>query len=123
MSQDLSRFILEREHAALVVVDIQERLVAAMPPEVLESTVSTVELLLKAWKELDLPVITTEQYTRGLGMTLDRLQEVGSGDAIEKMSFSCCGEDPFNERLEKLGVRQVVLVGMETHVCVYQTAL
>ncbi|MGD2081636.1 MAG: hydrolase [Chromatiales bacterium] len=109
----------------LLVVDVQERLCNAMPQECLAAALKNTTRLLDAANALEIPVIITEQYPEGLGATLP---EVGShlppGVApIEKTSFSCCSAPGFEGRLVKQEERhQVILVGIETHICILQTA-
>src|SRR5512138_2381833 len=117
------KFMLDRNQAVLVVIDVQEKLCRAMDEKVLELLTNNVGILQKAASELGLPVVATEQYVKGLGETLCVLKERLVEPAIEKMTFSCCGEEPFPERLKALGRRQVIVTGMETHVCVLQTVL
>lgn len=105
--------------SALVVVDIQERLAAAMPEAARAAVIRNTRLLLEAAGRLGIPVALTEQYPRGLGPTAgDVLAALPEGTRrAEKTCFSCAGAvDP--------GARaQVVLAGMEAHVCVLQSAL
>lgn len=119
----MERFFLDRESAQLVVVDVQERLCKAMDHKVLEKLTGNVSILLEAAQELGVPVTATEQYVKGLGETLCVLKEKLTSPAMEKMTFSCCGGEGFMEQLAANGRRQVILTGMETHVCVLQTAL
>lgn len=117
------KFCLDRNLAVLLVVDVQEKLCKAMVPETLEELNSNLSILLETAKELDFPVIATEQYRRGLGETLPQIREKIAGDALEKMSFSCCGDQAIMDRLRETGRTQVILTGMEAHICVLQTAL
>lgn len=117
------KFILNRDNAVLVVIDVQEKLCRAMDEKVLERLVANTSILQEAAQELGIPVIATEQYVKGLGETLPPLKARLSDPAIEKMTFSCCGESPFPDRLKALGRKQVIVTGMETHVCVLQTVL
>lgn len=119
----LEKFFLNRDAAQLVVVDVQEKLCRAMDAKVLEKLTANVSILLEAAAELGLPAIATEQYVKGLGETLPALKERLCAPALEKMTFSCCGGEGFLEALARTGRKQVILVGMETHVCVLQTAL
>ena len=123
MNRDLNRFKLNREQAVLVIVDVQERLVPAMPKKVYKKLRKSIDMLIKAAVELGVPVITTEQYPRGLGHTVSELDSACKKTVIEKVSFGCCGEPSFLDELKKLGRTQVLLTGMEAHVCVYQTVL
>jgi nicotinamidase-related amidase len=119
----LDKFFLDRNKAVLVVIDVQEKLCRAMDGEVLERLTGNVTILQEAARELGLPIVATEQYVKGLGETLCVLKDRLVEPAIEKMTFSCCGEEPFPERLKEFGRPQVIVTGMETHVCVLQTVL
>ena len=108
----------------LVVVDVQERLFAAMDAERRDEMLKNVKVLGAAARRLAIPVVLTEQYPRGLGRTLPELRAVLDDVApLEKTAFSCCGADGFLERLQALGADPVILAGLETHVCVLLTAL
>ena len=120
---DIGRFNLDKEQAVLVVVDVQERLVPAMPKKVYKKLRKSIDILVKGAVELGVPVVTTEQYPRGLGHTVPELDSACKTTVIEKVSFGCCGEPTFMDELKKLGRTQVLLTGMEAHVCVYQTVL
>ena len=123
MSIDMDKFKLDAEKAVLVVIDIQERLVTAMPQDVYLRMRDTVGMLVNGAGLLGIPVVTTEQYPQGIGHTVPELAEACQGTVVEKVSFGCCGEPAFMAALKKLGRSQVILTGMETHVCVYQTVL
>lgn len=104
------------------MVDIQERLAAVM--DYRGQVTARTALLIEAAKLLGVPVVATEQYPRGLGPTVEEVRAVlPPGAPLEKLAFSCCGETPFMEALERTGRKKVVLAGMETHICVLQTAL
>ncbi|TWJ32983.1 hydrolase [Geobacter argillaceus] len=117
------KFMLDRSQAILVVIDVQEKLCRAMNEKVLERLTGNVVILQETARELELPMVATEQYVKGLGETLPVLTERLTDAALEKMTFSCCGDDAFVGRLKALGRRQVIITGMETHVCVLQTVL
>lgn len=123
MNHDLDAFWLDPAHAVLVVIDVQERLIPAMPHKVYERMRATTALLVEAARLLELPVIATEQYPQGIGHTVAELQPACRDGVVEKTSFGCCGEAAFLARLAQLGRRQVIVTGMEAHVCVYQTVL
>jgi nicotinamidase-related amidase len=112
-------FRLQRDQAALLVVDIQERLCTAMEPAALERMLNRANAAIEGARALDVPVIVTEQYPKGLGPTHARVREkLGDSPAVEKLEFSACVADV----AAKLGGRkQVLVVGMETHICVFQT--
>ena len=92
-------------------------------PKVLERLTRNVGILQEAARELGIPMVLTEQYVKGLGETLPELKGQATEPAIEKMTFSCCGETPFPDQLKALGKKQVIITGMETHVCVLQTVI
>lgn len=123
MDIDAATFWLNREQAALVVIDVQSKLTPAMPPKVYERMRATTAMLVEAARLLEIPVVTTEQYPQGIGHTVPELAAACTGGVIEKTSFGCCGEPAFLAALAKLGRRQVIVTGMEAHVCVYQTVL
>ncbi|WP_305045547.1 isochorismatase family protein [Geoalkalibacter sp.] len=123
MNNCVDRFILDRAQTALVVIDVQERLVTAMPAKIYRKVLRTNEFLLRSARLLQLPVVGTEQYPRGIGHMVQELADACRDARIEKVSFGCCGEPSFVEHLKSLGRRQVIVTGMEAHVCVYQTVL
>lgn len=118
-----NKFFLDAAEAVVVVIDVQEKLCRAMDEKVLDKLVANAGILLEAAAELKMPVLATEQYVKGLGETLPALKEKLPAAALEKMTFSCCGDPQFVEQLKALGRRQVIVVGMECHVCVLQTVL
>lgn len=118
------RFFLDRDRAILVLIDIQERLCDAMDSVVLAKLVRNAGIMLDTAAEMDIPVLVTEQYVKGLGGTLAELKgKSAQAKCFEKMSFSCCGSSEFIEALKTAGRSQVIITGMETHVCVLQTVL
>jgi nicotinamidase-related amidase len=119
----VSEFMLDRNDVVLVVIDVQEKLCMAMDEKVLAGLTKRIGILQEAAQELQIPQIGTVQYVKGFGETIPALKERLTAPAIEKMTFSCCGEEPFPEQLRKLGRKQIIVTGMETHVCVLQTVL
>lgn len=115
-----SPWIFGREDAVLAVIDVQEKLL----PLVLDSeaVLWNIQRLLDAASILGLPILGTEQYPKGLGTTVSPLKEK-LGTLPEKMAFSCLGCSEFIQSLQSLGRTKVILVGIETHICVQQTAL
>ena len=88
-----------------------------------ERLIENVSKLIRGARALGVPVVHTEQYPKGLGPTEPQLAELLEGDPITKLHFSCFSEPAFRDAIEAIGRRQVVLAGMETHICVYQTAM
>ena len=114
--------ILNRNKTALVVVDIQEGFRNAIPD--FEDTASRASMAVRGFQILGVPVLVTEQYPKGLGRTAKEILLALPDDfkAFEKTAFSSCGADMFVETLRDSGAEQIVLCGLETHVCVSQTA-
>lgn len=114
--------------AGLCVIDIQEKLAAAMPEKVVKGTLRNCLNLIEAARCLGLPIVVSEQYPKGLGRSLPVIAEAVlrlPRDRVfffDKIQFSCAGLGPFDSWLKKSGRTQWILVGMETHVCVYQSA-
>lgn len=118
----MNKFMLKRDESLLVIVDIQERLAVAMSEK--EKVIANTQHLIEASKMLKLPLLVTEQYPKGLGPTMEEIKDALTEYApIEKVTFSCCGESSFLNAVSATGRRQIILVGMETHVCVLQTCL
>jgi nicotinamidase-related amidase len=117
------KFFLDAGNSVLVVIDVQEKLCKAMDEKVLKHLVANTGILMDAAEELKIPVIVTEQYVKGLGETLHELKKRSVSPAFEKMTFSCCGDTAFVEKIRSLGKKQVIVVGMECHVCVLQTVI
>jgi nicotinamidase-related amidase len=109
---------------ALLVVDVQDRLAAAMPAARLEALVRNAGILLDAASHLGVRVFATEQYPKGLGHTVaplaEKLRALGVAP-VAKTTFDACGDVGLSRPLAALAPRAVVVVGMETHVCVFQT--
>lgn len=110
---------LERDQAALLVVDIQERLAQAMDPSLLERMLNRSRAAILGARALGLPIVVTEQYPKGMGPTCAPLKEaLGAFVPVEKLKFSCM-LDEVTKQFQ--GRRQILMVGMETHICVFQT--
>lgn len=117
--------LCRREDSLLLCIDIQERLLQAMVEPARSRMLENTVCLLKTAQLLSVPVIYTEQYPQGLGDTAAEVKEfipAGSG-YFDKTSFSCCAAENFLEAVRATRKRQIVITGMETHVCIMQTAL
>lgn len=111
---------MKLEDAVAMVIDIQEKLVPAIhnKDEVVQKNVQ----LLNGLKAVGCPVIFTQQYTKGLGMTVPELVETQDNfQYLEKMTYSCLDTQEIKDALEKLGKKTVIISGLETHICVMQT--
>jgi nicotinamidase-related amidase len=114
--------MFSRKNALLLVIDMQERLLRQIiDPEKLTAEIIT---LIRCCKILNLPVLVTEQYPEGIGPTVAALApDLEQCVKISKRTFSCCREPAFIEALASTGRKHVIIAGIETHVCVLQTAL
>jgi nicotinamidase-related amidase len=113
---------INKGESILVLIDYQERLMPAMKD--CDKIQKAAEKLIKGCKALEVPILVTQQYTKGLGPTISPLNEaLGDYKPIEKISFSAMGEHTFCEKLKKSGKKTVILAGIEAHVCVMQTAI
>ena len=116
--------LLRREESVLVVVDVQDSLLDVIHGR--DALVANCLLLCRSAATLDIPILATTQYAARLGPVqpeiAQTLSAAGMPGPIDKLTFSCAGSDDFAEALARTGRRQVVLCGVETHVCVSQTA-
>ncbi len=117
--------LCRRDDSALLVIDIQTRLATAMTETDRARLLRNSGILIEAARQLEIPIVQTEQYPRGLGPTEPALAErlTDSSSRLEKTAFSCCGADDFDAAAGATGRTQWILCGIEAHVCVTQTAL
>ena len=121
----IDRFFPDPGRAALLVIDVQERLAEAMPRGELAQVTCNTVILIEGAKEFGIPCALSEQYPKGLGSTLPEIREA-AGPAcqpVAKLAFSCCGEPAFDPLWQEWRERDILLCGIEAHVCVLQTAL
>ncbi|HTH51992.1 MAG TPA: hydrolase [Pyrinomonadaceae bacterium] len=113
--------LLRKDDTALVVIDVQEAFRNVIPE--FATVASRISTVVRGMQVLDVPVLVTEQYPKGLGPTAEEITFVLPDDsaAFEKTAFSSCGAAAFIARLEELGTKQVLVCGLETHICVNQT--
>lgn len=121
--RNLEHFVPPREGTALILVDFQERFFAAMEPARKETVLENTRLLLQLAKTMELPVLVTEQYPKGLGRTIPQvLEELPQGvEPVEKLIFSSWRAEGIADRFGALGARCGIVIGMESHVCVLGT--
>ena len=112
---------LSAENSLVLIIDIQERLVAALNKDII---VENAVKVASAAKSLDIPVLLTEQYPKGLGHTVPQLLEAlpENSEVVEKTYFNALLEDGMLEKIKSYGKKQIVIFGIETHICVHQTA-
>jgi nicotinamidase-related amidase len=113
--------MLDIKNCCLVIIDVQGKLAQIMHDR--DNLFKRIVILIKAAKILDIPIVWCQQVPEALGATIPQIAELLAGiEPINKAFFSCCGEEKFNVALQKLDRKQIILCGIETHVCVYQTA-
>ena len=113
--------ILQGNKTAFVLIDVQEKFMPVI--DGIDRVISNSNMLIKASEILKIPLVVTEQYPKGLGKTIDEIKLPGKQKIISKVCFSCFGSDEFEQELEKLDPENLVLFGIESHVCVLRTAL
>ena len=110
------------EDTLVLVIDFQVRLMPAIHNH--EELERKTEAFIKGCRILDIPILTMQQYTKGLGETSPVLKEaLGEFEYIEKITFSCCGNSEFTVKLHESGRKNIVVTGIEAHICVQQTVL
>lgn len=113
---------INRENTIGLVVDFQEKLIPAIPnkDEIIKNSLK----LLEGLRLFNVPVIVTQQNTKGLGSTIPEINKaIGNFSYIEKNTFSCYREPAFIRVLNRVGKRNVIIIGVEAHICILQTAL
>ncbi|MHC4757499.1 MAG: hydrolase [Planctomycetota bacterium] len=114
--------MLDSQNCCLVVIDVQGKLAQLMHEK--DSLFKNIEILIKGCKILDIPVIWTQQVPKALGQTIDRIAGLLTDlQPINKASFSCCGQKEFIDTLNEKNRKHILICGIETHICVYQTAI
>lgn len=113
--------ILNKNNTALLVVDIQERIINVMRKH--KKLLENVTKLIKGAKIIGIPIFYTEQYPKGLGKTVQSIQSELENEAEQKLTFSCVGVKGLFENLKQSNISQVIVCGIESHVCVQQTVL
>lgn len=114
--------LMHKDLSGLLLIDVQEKLT----PHVMnsEKLISRCSWLMRLAHALSVPTIVSEQYPSGLGQTIESLQALATPyEPIEKVHFSCYRSDSFVKKWEQLGKNQIIIAGIETHVCVLQTAI
>ena len=114
--------MLNSVDAVLVIVDVQGRLASLMHES--ESLIANIRIMIQACQKLEIPILWNEQVPDKLGRTVPEIAELLSkSEPMAKTTFSCLGNEAFNAALRETRRRQILLVGMETHICIYQTAI
>ncbi len=120
---------LKKEESVLLIIDIQVKLAAVMPEKIMKKSIKNCQILLEAARRMGIPVVVSEQYPKGLGETIPELSEslsqIDDLSRVEKLDFSVCAAEGFSEiagRHKEAGRSSWIVAGMETHICVYQSA-
>lgn len=117
-----SEYVATREDSLLLIIDIQQAMLKVI--DSWETVARKVKQLIQSANALEVPILLTEQYKKGLGETLPELvQEIESPQVFQKEHFSACLESEFIPTVQSFNRKKVIVVGMETHVCVLQTCL
>lgn len=115
----MENFFLQRDDTLLMVIDIQEKLVPAM--KLGDKVIGNTNILISISRALEIPIVITEQYPKGLGLTVSALKNnLEQIPIYQKVSFTAY-TDEVKVKLAELGRRKIIITGMETHVCVFQT--
>ena len=113
---------ITKENTLGLIIDIQERLIPAMWEK--EVLLKNCQILIQGLTELKIPLLITQQYSKGLGETVSEISTViPDFSFIEKRDFSCCDETGVIEKLKELNAQNIIICGIESHVCVLQTAV
>ena len=113
--------MFDQSKSILIVIDVQGKLAELVHDR--DKTYDNIRGLIQTARALDVPILWTEQVPEKIGATIPEIAQALSGaNPISKSSFSCCGEKLFIKSLRQIKRRQIVLTGIETHVCIYQTA-
>ena len=114
--------MIDIQNCCLVVVDVQGKLAQLMQGK--QALFKNIQILIKAAKILNIPILWCQQCPDALGPTVTEMaQLLTDNEPINKAVFSCCGTEQFSTKLNELARQQILLCGIETHVCVYQTAV
>jgi nicotinamidase-related amidase len=120
----IDNFIINRENSALIVIDIQERLFVAMEEKIQNNILKNTGILIETANVYDIPIIVSEQYKKGLGPTMKELAEkINDTEFLEKLHFDCMKDESLKKTIFSTEKNTLIIAGMETHVCVFQTAL
>lgn len=115
---------IDPDRAFVLVIDLQEKLLALLPDR--QRITAATEALLDGTRIFELPILVTEQYPKALGRTVDTVRdrlEAGGAQIVEKATFSACGEPAVRAALGSIDRPQVIVSGIEAHICVQQTCL
>lgn len=110
-----------KDNSIGLIIDLQERLFPHIHNH--EEIAHNTEILIKGLQSLEVPLLVTEQYPKGLGFTIPKIKTALGGEVLEKTAFSCCDDEGFSAQLRESGKKFVIIAGIESHVCVLQTVV
>ncbi len=114
--------LLNQSDTVFAVIDMQDKFEVQIPNW--DDIHDNIKQLIWVCNKLNIPVISTVHYPKGLGHVAEGIvEELADKEIIDKITFSCCGEENFNEKLKTYNRKKIVLSGIETHICILQTAL
>ena len=115
----MNKFTLNKEDSVLLIIDIQDNLANVMENK--DRVIKNTEILATAASDMEMPVIITEQYPKGLGHTVEEIRSLTEDAFVFEKTMFCGLTDKVEEKLKSINRKKVIVVGMETHVCVLQT--
>ncbi len=115
----MNKFTLNKEDSVLLIIDIQDNLANVMENK--DRVIKNTEILATAASDMEMPVIITEQYPKGLGHTVEEIRSLTEDAFVFEKTMFCGLTDEVEEKLKSINRKKVIVVGMETHVCVLQT--
>jgi len=122
VTQLSNKGLISREGTVLVIIDVQEKLFPLIFEK--EKVLNNILKMIQFAKIINMPIILTEQYPKGLGRTIPEIKEIiPEIKPVEKIEFSCFGSEKFRLLLRDLGAKTLIITGIETHICVAQTSL
>lgn len=120
----MDNFNICDKESQLLIIDIQDKLAAAMQPSIKEMVIKNTSILLDLCHVCGMPVVVSEQYPRGLGPTVQALKDkLADVPVFEKLHFNCMKEQPVCDTIASFGRKTVIVTGMEAHICVLQTVI
>ena len=120
----MNKYYVRPEDCMLLVIDIQQKLFDAMEKDFKDVFVKNSSIMLDVAKAFDMPIVVSEQYPKGLGSTIDEIGDSIKGiPKLEKLFFSCFRDNRIRDELKDKSKKTVIVIGIEAHVCVYQTVV
>ncbi len=120
----MDKYSINKDNALIMLIDVQEKLFKVMNEKVQAALIKNCTILLRTASEFNIPLVVTEQYRKGLGKTIPELAELTEGAPnMEKLFFDCMKDEEIKKTVSSTGKKTVILTGIESHICVFQTAI